>query len=295
MRVGLQLPSFSFPGGPESLQGRLVEIAQAAEAQGFASLWVMDHFFQLPEDTGLGGPAEPMLEAFTTLGHLAAVTQRIRLGPLAAGVMHRHPGVLLKAATTLDVLSGGRSYLALGAGWYERESRGLGLPFPARRERFERLEELLRILRSAWSGEERPFDGRYYRLEEPIVQPPPIAQPHPPIMVAGGGERRTLCLVAEYGDACNILVPDPGESRAKLETLKRHCDDVGRAYEEIEKTSLVELDLRPGRMAPAEAERILRDQAAEGIDHVIVNMPDVHELRHLELLGRSVLPAVAAA
>jgi F420-dependent oxidoreductase-like protein len=295
MRVGLQLPSFSFPGGPASIQGRLVEIAQAAEADGFASLWVMDHFFQLPEDTGLGGPTEPMLEAYTTLGHLAAVTRRIRLGPLAAGVMHRHPGVLLKAATTLDVLSGGRSYLAIGAGWYERESRGLGLPFPPRRERFERLEETLRILRSAWSGEERPFDGRHYRLEEPILQPPPITQPHPPIMVAGGGERRTLRLVAEYADACNILVPDPGESRAKLEILKRHCDSVGRAYEEIEKTSLVELDMRPGRMSSADAERILRDQAAEGIEHVIVNTPDVHELEYLHLLGRSVLPAVAAA
>jgi F420-dependent oxidoreductase-like protein len=293
MRVGLQLPSFTWPGGPAAIGPRLVEIGQAAETAGFASLWVMDHFFQLPEDTGWGGPDEPMLEAYTTLGLLAGATSRIRLGPLVVGAHHREPAVLVKAATTLDVLSGGRSYLGIGAGWYERESRGLGIPFPARRERFERLEETLQIAHRMWMGDRAPFEGRHYKLAEPIGNPAPISSPHPPIMIGGGGERRTLRLVAQYGDACNILVPDPGESRHKLDVLRRHCDDLGRAYDEIEKTALVELDLRPGRMRPQDALAALETQAAEGIEHVIVNMPDVYELRYIETLAREVIPAVA--
>ncbi len=295
MRVGLQLPSFSWPGAPESIPGRLTEIGQAAEGNGFASLWVMDHFFQLPPTTPWAGPDKPMLEAYTALGLLAGATSRIRLGPLVAAAIHRHPGVLVKTATTLDVLSHGRSYLGLGAGWYEREARGLGIPFPTRAERFERLEETLRIVHHMWSGGVRPFEGRHYRLEEPLNNPPPVARPHPPILIGGGGERRTLRLVARYADACNILVPDPGESRQKLEVLRRHCDAVGRAYEEIEKTSLVEIDLRPRRMSARDVVDALRAQATEGIEHVIVNLPDVHEVRYLEILGREVLPAVASA
>jgi len=293
LRVGLQIPSFSWPGAPESIATHLAEVAGAAEEAGFASLWVMDHFFQLPPDTGLGGPDAPMLEAYTTLGFLARATNRVQLGALVSGVHHREPGVLVKSATTLDVLSGGRTYLGLGAGWYESESRGLGIPFPARRERFERLEETLQVVHRMWSGDERPFNGRHYRLERPLNNPAPIARPHPPIMIGGGGERRTLRLVAQYADACNILVPDPGESRRKLEVLKRHCDEVGRAYEEIEKTSLVELDLRPGRMRARDAWDLLAMQHQEGIEHVIVNLPDVHDLRYIRLLGREVIPAAA--
>ena len=296
MRVGLQLPSFSFPGGTPSIGPTLDEVAQAAEHAGFASLWVMDHFFQLPEDTGLGGPHEPMLEAYTTLGYLARATRSIDLGPMVAGVHFRPPGVLLKAATTLDVLSGGRSYFAVGAGWYEREALGLGIPFPARRERFEALEDLLRAAHQVWSDEQlHPFEGRQLRMAEPILEPRPLQRPRPRIMIGGGGERRTLRLVAQYADACNILVPDPGESRAKLEVLRRHCDEVGRDYGEIEKTALVETDLRPGASSAAEVVGQLLRQREEGIEHVIVNLPDVHLPERIETYRRQIIPEVAAA
>jgi F420-dependent oxidoreductase-like protein len=253
---------------------------------------VMDHFFQLPEESGWGGPAEPMLEAYTTLGFLAGATSRVRLGALVGGVHFRHPGLLAKTATTLDVLSGGRSYLGLGAGWYQREALGLGVPWPSRSERFDLLEETLRLAHRMWSGDQSPFDGELLHVAEPINVPAPLAQPHPPIMIGGGGERRTLRLVAQYADACNILVPDPGESRAKLEVLRRHCDAVGRDYSAIEKTSLVEVDLRNGHQTAADVVRALRGQADEGIEHVIVNMPSVHDLRFLRSFGREIIPAV---
>ena len=292
MRVGLQLPSYSYPGGAGAIAARLTEIAQAAEAAGFASLWVMDHYLQLPEDTGWGGPNEPMLEAYTTLGFLARATERISLGPLVAGVTNHHPGLLVKTATTLDVLTGGRTYLGLGAGWYAREARGLGVPWPERRERFERLEETLRIAHLMWSGEARPFEGRHYRLDEPITAPQPLSRPRPRLMVGGNGPRRTMRLVARYADACNILVPDPGESRALLERLRGYCDEQGRAFEEIEATSLVEADLRVGRQSPADIVRAIRAQGDEGITHIIVNMPEVWDLRHLATFGREIIPAV---
>lgn len=293
MRLGLQLPSFSFPGWPASIGPALVEIAQAADEGGLASLWVMDHLFQLPEHTGWGGPDEPMLEAYTTLGFLAQATSRIELGPLVGGVVFRNPGVLVKTATTLNVLAGGRSWFTLGAGWYEREARGLGIPYPPRGDRFVLLEETLQLAHRMWAGDRSPFQGRLVSATEPILSPPPISQPHPRIMVGGSGERRTLRLVARYADACNILVPDPGESRRKVEVLKRHCEDVGRPFDEIETTSLIEIDLRAGRMSASDVVRLVRDQAGEGIDHVIVNMPNAHDVGHVETLTREVLPAVA--
>lgn len=299
MRLGLQLPSFSFPGGTTAIRPTLTDIAQAAEAHGFASLWVMDHLFQLPEGTGWGGPSEPMLEAYTTLGFLARATNRIALGPMVGAVHVRHPGVLVKTASTLDVLAGGRTYLALGAGWYEREARGLGIPWPPRRERFELLEETLRIARAMLAADTSPIAGTHYTLAEPINVPAPLGQTwpdgrtpgRPRIMVGGGGERQTLRFVAQYADACNILVPDPGESRHKLGVLRAHCEAIGRDYAEIEPTALLEVDLR--REMPAAIVARLRDQADEGIEHVIVNLPDVHDLRHLETLGREVFPAIA--
>ena len=293
MRVGLQLPSFSFPGGDAAIRPTLTAIGQAAEANGFASLWVMDHFFQLPEDSGWGGPGEPMLEAYTTLGFLASVTDRIALGPMVANAVARPPAVLVKAATSLDVLAGGRTYFGLGAAWYERESRGLGLPWPSRAERFERLEETLRIALAMWGGDTGPIDGVHNQLREPISHPSPISRPHPRILIGGGGERRTLRLVAEYADACNILVPDPGESAHKLEVLRRHCDELGRDYDSIEKTALAEADLRPGRQTVADVVAALRAQADEGIEHVIVNLPDAHVIERLDTFGREIIPAVA--
>jgi F420-dependent oxidoreductase-like protein len=292
MRVGLQLPSFSWPGGPEAIAGRLVEIAQAAEASGFASLWVMDHYFQLGEDTWLGPADQPMLEAYTTLGYLAHATDRIMLGPLVCNVMARHPGVMVKTATTFDVLAGGRTYLGLGAGWYRREALGIGIPWPSRRERYKRLEEALQLTHAVWRGSREPFEGRHYRAAEPINNPPPVARPRPRIMVGGNGPRRTMTLVARYADASNFGVPDPGESRRLVDTIHRFCDEIGRDPAEIEMTSLLEVDLRPGQMSTADVVARIRAQADEGVEHVIVNMPDVHDLRYIDMFRRDVLPAV---
>jgi F420-dependent oxidoreductase-like protein len=292
VELGLQLPSFSWPGGPAAISERLGQIAAAAEEAGFSSLWVMDHLFQLPEATGWGGPDQPMLEAYTTLGFLAGATSRLELGALVTGSTYRAPGLLVKSVTTLDVLSRGRAWLGIGAGWYEREALGLGLAFPPRGERFERLEECLQIVLQLWAGDRTPYEGRHFQLEEPILNPAPIQRPHPPILIGGNGERRTLRLVALYGDACNILVPDPGESRAKLAVLWRHCQELERDYERIKKTALIELDLRPGRMSVQDAIARLRGQAEEGIQQVIVNLPDVHEPGTMERLGADVIPEV---
>ncbi len=294
MRVGLQVHSFSYPGGAPSIRPALTAIAQSAEANGFASLWVMDHFFQLPEDTGLGGPEEPMLEAYTTLGFLASATERIMLGPMVANAVARPPAVLVKAATTLDVLAGGRTYLGLGAGWYAREAHGLGMTWPSRPERFDRLEDTLRIAQAMWAGDRTPIEGRHHRLPEPISVPSPVSRPRPLILIAGGGERRTLRLVAEYGDACNILVPDPGESAHKLDVLRGHCDALGRDYDAIEKTALLETDLRAGHQTTGDVIAAIRAQADEGIEHVIVNLPDVYSLDRLDTYGREIIPAVTA-
>jgi F420-dependent oxidoreductase-like protein len=292
VRLGLQLPSFSFPGGTPELRSHLVEIAQAAEAAGFESLWVMDHLFQLPEDTGWGGPEEPMLEAYATLGFLAAATSRIGLGALVSCALFRQPGLLVKTATTVDVLSGGRLTFGIGAGWYQREARGLGIPWAEKRERFARLEETLRIAHHLWADDRSTIEGRFASLEEPIVRPQPLSRPRPPIMIGGNGERRTLRLVARYADACNFLVLEPHEIRAKLAVLRSHCAEIGRDVRDIEITALDEVDLRPGRMSAADVVARARAQADAGVQHLIVNMPDVWELKYLELIGREVVPAV---
>jgi F420-dependent oxidoreductase-like protein len=294
MRLGLQLPSFSFPGGTQALRSHLVNIAQAAEAGGFESLWVMDHLFQLPTDTGWGGPEEPMLESYSTLGFLAGVTSRIRLGALVGCALFRSPGLLVKTATTVDVLSGGRLTFGIGAGWYKQEAMGLGIPWPERRERFARLEETLRIAHQLWADDRSPFPGRFTELAEPIIRPQPVAVPHPPIMIGGNGERRTLRLVAQYGDACNFLVLEPEEIRAKLEVLRAHCDEIGRDVREIEITALDEVDLRPGRMSPADVVARARAQADAGVQHLIVNMPEAWDVRQLQLIGREVVPELEA-
>jgi len=292
MRLGLQLPSFTFPGGSATIRSTLTGIGQAAEDAGLASLWVMDHWFQLPEASGWGGPDEPMLEAYTTLGFLAQATTHIALGPLVAGVIYREPGALIKTATTLDVLSGGRTYLGLGAGWYEREAHGLGFLYPPRGERFERLEETLQIAHRMFAGDRAAIDGRHYQLAEPINVPAPLSRPRPRIMVGGNGPRRTMGLVARYADACNILVPDPGESRRLVDTIGRLCEAAGRDPGEVEKTSLLEADLRPGRR-PSDLVEAIRGQAVEGIEHVIVNLPEAYRLEQIATLGREVLPEIA--
>ena len=293
MQVGLQLPSFTWPGGPGAIATHLAEIAGVAEDAGFSSLWVMDHLWQLPPGSGWGGPDAPMLEAYTTLGFLARSTSSIRLGALVGAVHFREPAVVVKAATTLDVLSGGRAYLGIGAGWYEAEAKGLGIPFPTRPERFRRLADALRLAHQMWAADASPFDGATLHADGPILNPAPVRRPHPPIMIGGGGERTTLRLVARYGDACNILVPDPGESRHKLAVLRAHCEEIGRPYGEIEKTALIEVDLRTGRQTVADVLAAIRAQRDEGIEHVIVNMPDAETIEPLETFGREIIPAVA--
>jgi alkanesulfonate monooxygenase SsuD/methylene tetrahydromethanopterin reductase-like flavin-dependent oxidoreductase (luciferase family) len=235
-----------------------------------------------------------MLEAYTTLGFLARATERIALGPLVVGVHFRHPAALVKQATTLDVLAGpGRTYLGVGAGWYAREARGLGFPFPERKERFDRLEETLRIARAMFAGDQTPIDGAFYRLEEPINVPAPLSRPRPRIMVGGNGPSRTMDLVARYGDACNILNPDPGESRRLVDTIRRRCEETGRDPAEVETTVLMDMDLRPGRMTLADLVARGRAQAAEGIDQLIINLPDAHRIEQYADIGREVVPELA--
>jgi len=290
MRIGLQIPSFTFAGGPASIRATLADVARTAEEAGFASVWVMDHFFQIPPV----GPAEQeMLEGYATLAYLAAVTERVKLGTLVTGVTYRHPGVLAKTVTTLDVLSGGRAYLGIGAAWFDREHHGLGVPFPPLGERFERLEETLRIVKQFWSGEARPFEGRHYQLAETLSSPPPLARPHPPILIGGMGERKTLRLVARYADACNLFALAGTEAlAAKLDVLRRHCDAEGRDYDAIEKTTLGTANL--ARQTTADVVEQCRALAAIGVQHAIFNFPRVDERTALRAFGKEVIPAVAS-
>jgi F420-dependent oxidoreductase-like protein len=292
MRLGLQLPSFCFAEGPPGIAARLREIAQAAEEGGFSSLWVMDHYFQIP----LVGPAEQeMLEGYDTLSFLAAATSRVKLGTLVTGVTYRHPGLLVKSVSTLDVLSGGRAYLGIGAAWFDREHHGLGVPFPALGERFERLEETLQIAKQMWSPDTSPYEGHHYRLAETLNVPQPLSQPHPPILIGGLGERKTLRLVAQYGDACNLFaLIGASELRRKLDILKRHCDDFGRPYEEVEKTSLGITQTQPGVVKPDEIVVACRELAGIGIQHAIFGLPSLDELPTVEVFGREVIPEVSA-
>ena len=235
MRLGVHYASFSHPGGAGLIVPRLTETARVADQGGVALFTVMDHWFQMEN---LGGPAEPMLEGYTTLGYLAAVTERVRLSLLVTGTTYRRPGLLAKVVTTLDVLSGGRAMLGMGAAWYEREHRGLGVPFPGTAERFERLEETLRICRQMWSEDDGAFAGEHYRLAETVCVPRTVQQPRVPVLIGGSGERKTLRLVARYADACNLFGVDPDVVAHKLDVLRRHCEEAGRDYDEIEKTVL---------------------------------------------------------
>lgn len=239
MKVGVHYANFTHPDWDRRLEERLTETVRVADEGGVDLVTVMDHWFQMEN---LGGPPEPMMEGYTTLGYLAALTSRVRLSLLVTGVTYRHPGLLAKTVTTVDRLSRGRAMLGIGAAWYDREHHGLGVPFPSTAERFERLEETLRICRQMWSEEDGAFAGRHYTLAETVCVPPPYQQAAAsggvPIMIGGSGERKTLRLVAQYADACNVFGGEPDEVRHKLDVLRRHCDDVGRDYDTIEKTAL---------------------------------------------------------
>jgi len=278
VRIGLQVPDFTWPGSPGSLGPTLRRIAVDAEQAGMSSFWVMDHFFQI---SMVGPPEHEMLEGYAVLSHVAAVTERIMLGTMVTGVSYRHPGLLVKTVTTLDVLSGGRAYLGIGAAWNEQEHKGLGVPFPPVAERFERLEETLRIAGQMWSGDEQPFTGMHYRLERPLNSPPALHRPHPPILIGGTGEKKTLRMVAQYADACNIFDMGSEGISHKLEVLRGHCERLGRDYHTIAKTTLGSLhvtsDGRNGTKSVDQVVDHLGELAAIGIDESIVSLRNVSE------------------
>jgi len=296
VKVGLQIPSFTWPGGDGAIGPTLASIARDADAAGFDSIWVMDHFFQI---RGVGRPEEPMLEGWTTLGFLAANTRRARLGLMVGGVHYRAPGLWAKAATTLDVLSGGRAWLGIGAAWNEEESNGLGFPFPPLAERFEQLEDTLRLVHEMWRGEhgsEAAFSGRHTRATRLLNSPQSITRPHPPVMIGGGGERKTLRLVALYGDACNVFGV-PAAIHHKYEVLREHCEAVGRDPDEVERSTLqgVRLDLGTGHgESPAQVVDRFGELWDAGAQHVIFSARDIADPRVIETLGRDVLPALHA-
>ncbi len=235
MKLGIHFANFTLPGGPEALGPTLAATAQAAEDIGCTTFSCMDHWFQMEE---FADRSDPMLEGYTCLGYLAGLTKHMRLSLLVTGVTYRHPGLLAKIVTTLDVLSGGRAQLGIGAAWYEKEHKALGVPFPLVSERFERLEETLQICHQMWSDDNGPYVGRHYQLDETICSPRPLQQPHPPILIGGSGERKTLKLVAQYANACNIFAVSPEVVGQKLDVLARHCDAEGRNPADIQKTIL---------------------------------------------------------
>jgi alkanesulfonate monooxygenase len=288
MDLGVHVSQFTFPGGPGQLADDLTKVATAADDLGFAKLSVMDHVWQIGV---LGPPEHEMLEAYTTLGYLAARTSKIKLLAWVTGVVYRAPGLLAKAVTTLDVLSGGRAYLGIGAAWNEEESKGLGLFFPPTAERFERLEEALQICLQMWSDNDGPYDGKHYQLARTLNSPQALSKPHPPILIGGGGEKKTLRLVAQYADACNLF-PSP-ELAHKLDVLRSHCAEVGRDYAEIRKTVMMPLDAGPDGSRAGELTARLAELAELGVDLVHGWVPDVAAIRPLEILGERVVPEVA--
>ena len=289
MELGIHFIDF-LPGDPADQGPTLVATAKAAEDAGATMFTLADHLFQME---GLGRAEDPFLEGYTSLGFLAGQTTSITLALLVTGVTYRHPGVLAKTVTTLDVLSQGRSMFGIGAAWYEREHVALGVPYPPLRDRFEMLEETLQIAKQMWSADNGPYRGKHYRLEQTLCVPQPLSRPHPPILVAGGGEKKTLRLVAQYADACN-LYGSVETIRAKLDILKKHCEALGRDYRTIEITTLGTLDLQPGKMSSKEVIAHCKALAGIGVQHAVFNMPTVHELAPIERFRRQIIPVVAA-
>lgn len=294
MKIGLQVNKFTWEGGDAQLGAKFGAIGRSAEAAGFDSLWVMDHFFQIPP---LGPINEPMLEAYSALSFIAGQTSRIKLGTMVTGVTYRYPGILAKTVTTLDVLSGGRAYLGIGAAWNEVEHVGLGVPFPPLKERFEMLEEALQIVRQMWSGEDGRYAGKRYQLAETLNSPQAVSKPHPPILIGGTGEQKTLRFVAKYGDACNLFARLGDDAlKHKLDVLRGHCEAEGRPYEEIEKTSLDRMLVTPGgggdSVSPQQAIDQFKHLAGLGFDQAIISMPNVSEPGAFDLFRDEIVPAV---
>jgi len=289
VKIGLQIPDFTWPGGPPRLGADLAAVARTADDAGFEFLAVMDHFFQIGV---IGPPEREMLEAYTTLGYFAGCTSRIKLLTLVTGTVYRHPGILAKIVTTLDVLSAGRAWLGIGAAWNEEESRGLGIPFPPVVERFERLEETLQICLQMWRGDQSPYHGRHYQLERPINSPQALSRPHPPILIGGSGERKTLRFVARYAQACNLF-PSP-ELPRKLDVLRAHCEAEGRDYDDILKTCYFIFDVGEKGEKAGEIVDQLGGLAEMGFQAAIGAVANVWDVTPLEIIGSEVIPAVAS-
>ena len=287
MKIGIHFMNFTLPGGAAGLRAAVGDAAVAADEAGVAWFTAMDHWFQMEQ---FATAHDPMLEGYSVLSFVAAKTERLRLSLLVTGVTYRHPGLLAKTVTTLDVLSGGRAMLGIGAAWYEREHRALGVPFPPVAERFERLEETLQICEQMWSDDEGPYEGRHYQLAETICVPRPIQSPRPPILIGGGGERKTLRLVAQYADACNLFGTTPEQIRHKLEVLRAHCDAVGRDYEAIRKTIIGRVD-PSGDVSPFLSE--MEQYAALGIDLVEVAPLPPSPAGFVESLAEKVIPRLS--
>jgi F420-dependent oxidoreductase-like protein len=288
MELGVHVSNFTWPGGPQQIARDLTDIAIAADDYGFAKLSVMDHVWQIGHN---GPPENDMLEAYTTLGYLAARTERINLLAWVTAVVYREPGLLAKTVTTLDVLSEGRAWLGIGAAWNEPEALGLGLSFPPTAERFERLEEALEICLQMWSDEDGPYAGKHYRLARTLNSPAALTRPHPPILIGGSGEKKTLRLVAKYAQACNLFQgPDLAH---KLDVLRGHCEDVGRDYDEIEKTVIGPLDPGPDGEKVDDLIEDLRRLSTLGFTHVHGSVPDAASITPIQLLGERVIPAIA--
>jgi F420-dependent oxidoreductase-like protein len=294
LKVALQLNKFLNPDGTRGIANQVADRAMWAEQAGFSTFFMMDHFYQIEP---LGPAEEPMLDVFSVLSYVAAKTSTIDLGQMVLGVTYRHPGILIKQATSLDVLAGGRTYFGIGAAWYEREHLGLGVPFPPLKERFERLEETLQIAKQMWSDETGPYNGVHYQLAETLNQPQPISAPHPKILVGGSGEKKTLRMVAQYGDACNVSMASGIDTLAhKLAVLREHCDRLGRDYAEIEKTSNGGFDRisrsgEPGTMSPEAAIERLEQLAELGVDMALFGISAVDQPESRELMEREIIPA----
>jgi F420-dependent oxidoreductase-like protein len=287
MKLGLQIPSFSWPGGTAAIGPTLGRIARQADDIGIDSIWVMDHFFQI---RSVGPAEEPMLEGWTALGFLAANTSRARLGLMVGGVHYRLPGLWVKAATTLDVLSGGRAWLGIGAAWNQDESESLGFPFPPLGERFEMLDETLQIAHQMFQGErgsEAEFHGRQYNARRLMNSPQSISRPRVPIMIGGGGERKTLRLVAQYADATNVF-GGPTAIHHKYEVLRQHCEEIGRDANEIERSTLQTINL--AAESPTQVVDRFGELADAGAQHVVVNVPHLDDPSRLETVGRDIIP-----
>lgn len=292
MHIGLQIPSFKYPGGTAVIRPKLKEIVTTAEAAGFYSLWVMDHYYQIK---GMFGEAytDPMMESYTTLGYFAGLTEKVYLGVLVTGVIYRHPSVLMKMVNTLDILSGGRAYLGIGAAWYEEEAKGYGIPYPSTAERFEQLEDNLQLAKTLWNSSETSFAGKHFSAPAITNNPRPLSTPHPRIMIGGTGPTKTLRMVAQYADACNIGGWVGMENMQKaLDTLKEHCAALGRDYDTIEKTCLSTVHLSGDDTVDSVLSR-LEEFSRMGFTHAIFNMPDVYTIKPLETFAREIVPAAA--